>query len=550
MLPYSFHDFSSSLSPHTYNSFSKSYIFLTLEIVMYANYLWKMPDFSHENPVRPPSSESPPDFTWTPQISCYNDPFKFPSMVQKFSTSASHGFKLIQTISRDEDSHTGWQPHVSGSIILRRSSDSSSPRLEVDVISNDRDVGVDLDIQESGVYKLVSPRKVAWARSSYGPCIQIRATLWLPNAAKLRAFEIDAVHLDIVLTDGLSFATQDGVQISTVVGDVTAPKSGSGEPYISPYQMLSRETRIRTVSGDIRGEYFLYDLLKIESVSGDIKVDIEPKTADGKNPRSATLQIETASGGIQAHEPLSQALSLGKPEIVIPARDYVSKISTYSGDLDIALAVSSSTIVSTKSGKIQLELLPILNAKLLESSSSQKPSLKTETFSGDTKVVLHDPIWTSIAGSDVHEKEPRWKFTWPPSGDAEDWVPFDERDPYVIIHPHDIDKNINMAPSPSADYINEKRGFSHIGEKHALSILQSKHTSISGDINLIYSNQWEGSLRAQTMSGTLKIHGDGLETSRLGRFPTVIEGHKGDGHSSLIVETTSGDQYIMIGHKA
>ncbi|KAK6506684.1 hypothetical protein TWF481_005143 [Arthrobotrys musiformis] len=81
--------------------------------------------------------------------------------------------------------------------------------------------------------------------------------------------------------------------------------------------------------------------------------------------------------------------------------------------------------------------------------------------------------------------------------------------------------------------------------------LYSKHTSVSGDISVVYPEDWQGGLNLKSTSGHIEVDGKGTKVvkkdkSAAGRFWKVI---KGDGKSRGSIATVSGKIDVFIGEE-
>lgn len=437
-------------------------------------------------------------------------------MSSRIDFNPSKNLNILEKID-DHEPHSGREPHVSGTLVLRPSGDDSSGRVDLEVISNDKDLTVKADWDtDNQFFKVITPRGVDWDSSSLRPCIQIRITVWVPSEASLHRFEADITHLDIDVISGMDLSLADKAFFTSVVGDISTPKPSND---VLPYKLASREIRLQTVSGDVTGWYPLYDLLSISTASGDVSADVAPKAVDDARPKSAVLNVASISGDLNLKEPLDVALKSSKAESSIPARDYIVKMETTSGHIRADLAVSSSAKFSTQSGDFNLRLWPVLDSGL-------EPSITTDTKSGDTNLYLLEPRWIKMQGLEGREG-----LEVPSDNGDSDAKGEDSDGPYLIIHPHN-----------ERSYSTDSYG------KAALSSLRSKHTSISGTMLLRYPASWTGSLEGQTVSASQKFRGKGLTTIK-SRFPPTIKGSKGSGNSYLEVNTISGDQDFLVGEE-
>jgi hypothetical protein len=328
------------------------------------------------------------------------------------------------------------------------------------------------------------------------------------------------LQLDINVDKGFVLGALEGVNIRSASGDISAPTidASNTDKEVVPYTLSSREIRIHTASGDVKGWYPLYDLLEIETASGDITTNVGPKPANPQDVQSATFRVRSASGTIKIDEPIASAQKAPRPDREFPPRDYKVDIITASGDITANVAASSSATFRSQSGDLKLHIWPVLDSGLLMAASTANPYLETDTKSGDTEVNLLEPLWTSPAtiGSTIPPLEP--------------YDPKSGRDPYFVLA-----EDSSAEVSVSAP---------------ALSLLQSKHKSISGKVKIFYPKSWEGILYAQSVSGSQDYQGKGLNIKHEGgTFMKIIRGNKGKGYSSLEVNTVSGDQVAVIGER-
>lgn len=286
---------------------------------------------------------------------------------------------------------------------------------------------------------------------------------------------------------------------------------------------------IETISGDVKGWFPLNDLLKVTSASGDFKLDIAPKDVDPENPSKAELRLVTASGDITAMEPIGSVLAgnMGTLSREFPGRDYYVDIGSASGAVTANLAYSSYANIRSQSSDLKLTLLPVLDP-----SDQSQSSLSTNSKSGDTTLQVLEPLWIGI----IKPKDQRLEG---PPGDGNQGS--EERhnggNPWVIIHPHDA-INTETADETTTE-VQDKRPLGH---------LLSRHGTISGDIRLRYPESWEGSLIAETISGSQRIRGEGLNVYDVGTpLMKTFTGRKGNGNSDMKVVTVSGDEDVLIG---
>ncbi|KAF9772243.1 hypothetical protein IL306_010024 [Fusarium sp. DS 682] len=506
-------------------TFLASLLIFSVVFMIFSSFTMRPSHGSHSNPIDDNDPVAPPandgdEFVWNPSRSCLDKPHRTAKVIKEIDIQSSRNISIIQKMDK-LDHVKGWTTHVSGEVVIRPLKDSSPATIEMQVLSNNDDLMVEanwnLDTQE---FEFIVPRKVDWKSSDKAPCIQIRVTIWAHLESMLNSLSIETLQLDVNLKEGLVLGVLNGVNIRTASGDIITPgiKAIKGKEVV-PYTLSSREIRIHTASGDVKGWYPLYDLLDIETISGDITTNIGPKPVNPQDVQSAALRVRSASGKITVDEPLTTAQKAARPDREFPPRDYTVDIITASGDIAAEVAASSSASFTSQSGDLKLRIWPVLDSSLLTLSGKTKPTLITDTKSGDTHVTLLEPMWTSLAT--IGE-------TIPP---VKPYDPKDGNDPYIALPEGSDFAEISMTAP-------------------ALSVLKSKHKSVSGKVELFYPASWEGVLFANSVSGSQDFKGKGLEiTHEGGSFTHMIRGRKGKGFSSLEVNTVSGDQFALIGEK-
>ncbi|KAM0361572.1 hypothetical protein ACHAPZ_003126 [Fusarium culmorum] len=461
-------------------------------------------------------------FTWSPSRTCPKAAHRTGTVTKDINIQPSRDLSVVQTV-KDIRGHEGWTTHISGEVILRPTDKSSPAKIEIEVLSNTDGLNVEVDIDETMQFiEVVVPRKMAHSTSKSTPCIQVRVSIWVPQGSVINNLTLNTAQFDVIIDPGVTLGALGGVNIRTASGDVTTPGldgTSTGKD-AAPYNLSSREIRIHTASGDVKGWYPLYDLLDIGTASGDVTTSIGPKPVNPQDVKSATFKVRSASGTITIDEPIAGAQKAPRPDREFPPRDYIVDIITASGDIKANVAASSSASFKSQSGDLQLQIWPVLDSSLMTGVTSlASPNLVTDTKSGDTSVKLLEPLWTSPAtiGSTIPPLEP--------------YDPKSGRDPYFIL--------------------TEESETESSVSKPVFGLLQSKHKSISGNVKLSYPASWEGILYAQSMTGSQHYQGRDLKITREGgTFMNIIRGRKGTkGYSSLEVETVSGDQEAQIGEK-
>ncbi|KAK0272912.1 hypothetical protein LTR35_012582 [Friedmanniomyces endolithicus] len=213
------------------------------------------------------------------------------------------------------------------------------------------------------------------------PCIDVIIGLYIKAHVSLNSLNITTKNLDIQTGQSSSEDSNESAVPTTWAIDHAAFQSHRGSINVAPWS--SRETRIVTDSGHISGRYELKDLLYLRTHSGQIEIDIAPQPADKAHPAPAVFDAQSHSGGIRVGVTSS---------LDIVERDYQTSVQTYSSSIQGTYIFSSSASFDTKSGSIEIDLLPYLDDDALRHAPSVSSSLRTESGSGHTELSLLPPV--------------------------------------------------------------------------------------------------------------------------------------------------------------
>lgn len=335
--------------------------------------------------------------------------------------------------------------------------------------------------------------KVEKAHSGYAgtACLDIVVGVYVKDDVELGDWAMTTANLDIEVEDGRLFGSKsdvasDGLRLTNTT-TINAVKGHVNMAYWS-----SRETRIEAVSGSVHGTYALRDLLSIRSHSGSIGVTVLPKEADEEKPAPAEFIAISHSGSVHVRFPMQ--------EHSIPDRDYKTRVESHSSSLSGTYIHGSATSFHTSSGTIHADILPYAHSTTSSNDfavdavgfRSYDPStLLTENSSGSTTITLLSP---------VNDSEPG-KYT---------------EGVYTGV----------------------------------LSRLHSSHKSSSGSLNVIYPQEWEGTIEGWTNSGSVNVKGKDVQTyfgGSVGLTNNHLVARKGLGSSRLDFRTTSGSVRLTVG---
>jgi len=489
---------------------------------------------------------------------------------EKFDISFSTEKDLVITQDIADEPHSNPNVNVQGSVIFRRTgAGTPGPSAVVDVVVNDDrlDVTTKWDTATQTLDVTV-PRSVPWFEDKSRACVSVTITVWVPEDGSLRSLGVSTVHLHINLLDNLSMEISERAKLSSVVGAITAAATGSesrddsiidvGAP--DSFHFQSRLIEVETTAAPIKGSWPLYDYLYMQSVSGNIRVCVEPKDEDKETPKPATLYIKSLSGTVEFREPVHAAIDAFqaqgdfdadlRAEAVLPPRDYRIDVYTTSGNIWAVAAFSSTCGFKTTSGKIAVELLPVFDSSMGE-DKGREAFLSTTSTSGSNDIAVLKPLWIdSTRGIYVgllplpHTPS----VPWIPK-DRERYVPIGKGDPYKW-NPGSIvsSRGEGEALAPASVQTSQERTEA---TARALRNLRSEHGTISGSVRLHYPAVWEGDIAMGATTGRLSARGEGVRIIKKddhGWRRHVLLAKKGeDGGSKITVDAISGNLDVLVG---
>ncbi|KAI1472001.1 uncharacterized protein F4812DRAFT_201858 [Daldinia caldariorum] len=426
---------------------------------------------------------------------CDNAVHRFEDQILGLNFDRNHNITFMES----QHAHSGnAQVRVAGQVNVRRLDAGGSPRLVLEIATNDKGILLDTFTDEDAqAMKISVPKKYNALDPNIWPCVEMRATIWVPEDAEIGVLSLGSAHLDMLFLDDLSLHVAGYTRVSSIVGDITSgtdhPTSynNSGLMLSAPdytfipardsYVLDSRIIEVSTTSGKIEGNWPLYDMLGLHTTSGHITVSITPKEELKTDPKAAVLSLSSISGAVSATEPVHLREQ-------IPLRDYLVDVKSTSGGIHGALAFGAGIELKSTASDIALDLLPVMNEERV--SPNQPARLETVTTSGSTAIRILEPVWHGDRG---------------------------------------------------------------LGGSRSLNCLQSLHKSTSGDMGLRYPQAWEGYLRADTTSGRLRVKGRDVKIVKsVGGWPgSTLEAQKGANGpgSSIQVHVLMGNMEATIGRE-
>ncbi|KAK8039403.1 hypothetical protein PG993_007814 [Apiospora rasikravindrae] len=499
-------------------------------------------------PLDPPPPGAPhPDLPALQPLEsthCKNATFRFPEQIMAVNFNKEKYFSFVEEMAL----HKGHDDvSIAGQINIRKVDATGNPRVILEIVTNDPDLRVDVNADEADqMMKVTVPKHTQASNADIRPCMEMRATIYVPENAELKEMGIKTVHLDILTLDDLSLKVAEYTRLVSDLGDIVSaagnartyttaektPMTGAKDyifvPAKNTYKFDSRLIEVQTVAGNIGGTWPLYDLLGLHATAGNVQASIAPKPVLESDPKPAVLSLSTVSGFLSAAEPIHELDQM-------PIREYLVDLKSTSGRIHGALAFSTGIDLKSTASDIAVDLLPVLDSSRVNATSPAQ--LETGTTSGTTAVRVLDPIW--FAG---------WSASPPPSSN---------NSPAPL--PHASGKRDNAKPVPitltamaTLEQVRDTAAAAGLANQ-PLNCLQGVHKSTSGDIGLKYPASWVGTLVGDSTAGKLGASGKDVRivksTSGLGRSELIAYVGQNGGASSIRTHSMIGNLACQVGQQ-
>ncbi|CCE27362.1 uncharacterized protein CPUR_00836 [Claviceps purpurea 20.1] len=392
----------------------------------------------------------------------------------------------------------GRELHISGRLDVRSSGETGTTllgqhlntgRVEIEIASGDARLTAATSIHRTDqqVITISTPFAVDWwGADGPRPCVTMHIVLYAPVRGGIDTLVLKVANLDISLAKSLKLYAVGTTIITAESGKIHVPFPKSRTDEKSPYILQSRQIIVNTISGNIEGWFPLHHLLKIQSASGNVLVEVGLESTFLDSATHAKLFVETISGtvGISAQSVFHGNIWCRRPKKQPPARDYVVEVTTVTGIIDAHVVIASRGVFHSTAGNLSLELLPLL----FSSSGDGQSRLETVVKSGFTSIFMLEPLLCNV--------------------------------------PCNNDASLMMT------------GFNH---SLGLTCLQSYHQSIGGRINVEYPQSWTGEFSAETC-GKVNVEGQSIMMTHSNQgVPGMMGGMKGQGTSTVCINSNSGD---------
>lgn len=325
-------------------------------------------DNSPEDPVIPP--KDPPIMPPSTRECPYSDY----SEVKMYDFDRPQNFSFVELI----ETSTWVSNNIHGKITVQPAQEEQGVdiRLWVNYATTSPWSVLDSDYiktDESFVLQLPIMKK-AENGDSRKPCLWVNVRIDVRPGVVLDAWELSTGNLEVQIEGGL-FDREEGEEELSVL-QVTGPSIFNAiRGAVNVDYWSSRETEVSVISGRIKGTFALLDLLSLNSQSGSIDVNVDPRKADEHNPEPAEFLVKSNSGTVHAYFP---------QEGQIPERHYSSRVETTSASIHGDYILGELTSIHSISGSIQAQLLPFFDRR-------QRSTMHTDTRSGSTKLRVLQP---------------------------------------------------------------------------------------------------------------------------------------------------------------
>jgi hypothetical protein len=428
---------------------------------------------------------------------------------------------VLQTTHDNDETRRSARIDTTGEIRLRRLNQSyehgNRPHFTVDMHVSDPSLEIVRTWDETSRVLKISTPKYAQLEAPGPHCISLEITAWIPEGATFQDLSLGSISLNTRIIDDTNVTISGEAKIATIEGDIwfplledfaLLPADKVARSYLpvvmdgsdtytqdlllglsSPdpkHPFASRRTLVETVTGEINGVYPLLDFLGLSSQSGSINAGVLPQKVLPDAPAPADLEVQTASGSIQISVPVA---SDSNPDYIIPPRNYITNVHSNSGAIRGFFYLGSLGSFKSTTGSLKLRTLPIIPSD--DSGKVTFPCrFETHTVSGSTEIEVLDPIFISRISS-------LEKTTGATAPTPYPYDPVGDHQPYLTIPP-----------------VRALYKHSDTSSVSKLRTLQSKHSSNSASVSVMYPSGWEGTVHAKTVSGDITVTGSGVRTIR------------------------------------
>lgn len=324
------------------------------------------PDQGGASPNDPPGPALPPEASAPASAEC---PYEYYSETQSFSFSRISNFSFVELMEGSDWISGGIKGTVNVQPGLQNQSEDVRLSLSYATTKPWTWLASNFVKTEDSLMLQLPDLKKTQGGYRARPCMWVYVKIEVRSGVRLDGWELVIENLDVNVEDGL-FSSAEGTEDLSVleIGGPSTFNTIRGKVQVAYWS--SRETRVDVISGSIKGDFALRDLLSLKSQSGSIDVVVDPKQADPEHTKPAEYIAQSRSGSIKSRFPSSGD---------IPEREYIARVEGQSSSISGSYILGSFSSYHTVSGSITLDLLPRFDRKM-------PSNLHTDTRSGHTKI--------------------------------------------------------------------------------------------------------------------------------------------------------------------
>jgi hypothetical protein len=258
-----------------------------------------------------------------------------------------------------------------------------------------------------------------------------------------------------------------------------------------------------------------------------------------KLPRTLALKA-LSSSSTQPAGALEPA-SLSGELATFQTRDFYTDVRTSSGAISGDFIIGKKATFRSNSGAMSLDVLPI--------DGSREAEFATQTMSGSTDIAVLSPLRLSRhpASSEHDTVNNRDKY-------PDRTIPIDasDHDPYLLT-PTDAGTDDPYLGTPPIHPSSTTATTTSTTLALALRTLSSSHDSKSGAFRIHYPAEWEGEIKAESVSGHMTVSGPGVRVISSDRKDWIYKllvarkGPDAEHASSTHIKGISGPVAVRVG---
>lgn len=339
------------------------------------------------------------------------------------------------------------------------------------------------------------------------PTKQIKGTINIVQVEEQESDVIVGLVLDTTDSNGLT-----GIHVT--------PKKQALSIVTQPYEFRTRRT-----CAQITATIFIKKGVELDSFdlwTGHLDLDVPWTESDARFANTSTFSLKSGNAHFQYYDSRKTRIELSSGAVSgrHALRDLLA-ITTFSGNIDVAVDPkevdpdhysAAELKVRSSSGTVTIDM-PVRAAELPDRDYDVKVATTSGTVKGNF-IMGSSAALSSFSGIIEATILPTW---------ADKWA--------SVLRT--VDSSGRIAVQLLSPYFDAGK---------PIKRLRSTHSTVSGQLKVVYPTEWEGTIDASTLTGIVQIRGDGLRDGLVGQDGKEfqIEGQDESGFEDESVDGEGG----------